>query len=90
VQADGAKVLTVEGLANGDELHPVQQAFHDKHGLQCGYCTPGMLMSAVALLNETSSPTRAQIKRAIAGNLCRCTGYHYIVESIEEAARKLA
>jgi carbon-monoxide dehydrogenase small subunit len=90
VQADGSEVLTVEGLANGDELHPLQQAFHDKHGLQCGYCTPGMLMSAVALLNETPSPTRAQIKRAIAGNLCRCTGYHFIVEAIEEAAGKLA
>jgi carbon-monoxide dehydrogenase small subunit len=90
VQANGAELLTVEGLANGDQLHPVQQAFHDRHGLQCGYCTPGMLMSAVALLNETPRPSREQIKRAIAGNLCRCTGYHFVVESIEEAARKLA
>src|ERR687883_2018836 len=90
VQANGSELLTVEGLASGDQLHPVQQAFHEKHGLQCGYCTPGMLMSAVALLNETPRPSREQIKRAIAGNLCRCTGYHFVVESIEEAARKLA
>ena len=90
VQADGSEVLTVEGLTQGENLHPLQQAFHDKHGLQCGYCTPGMLLSALALLNETPSPTREQIKRAIAGNLCRCTGYHFIIESIEEAARKLA
>jgi xanthine dehydrogenase iron-sulfur cluster and FAD-binding subunit A len=90
VQANGSELLTVEGLANGDQLHPVQQAFHEKHGLQCGYCTPGMLMSAVALLKETPRPSREQIKRAIAGNLCRCTGYHFVVESIEEAARKLA
>jgi carbon-monoxide dehydrogenase small subunit len=90
VQADGAAILTVEGLARGDALHPLQQAFQDRHGLQCGYCTPGMLMSAVALLDENPSPTREQIKRAIAGNLCRCTGYHFIVESIEEAARRLA
>ena len=90
VQADGCELLTVEGLATGDVLHPLQQAFHEKHGLQCGYCTPGMLMSALALLNQTPSPTREQIKRAIAGNLCRCTGYHFVVESIEEAARKLA
>jgi carbon-monoxide dehydrogenase small subunit len=90
VQANGSELLTVEGLANGDQLHPVQQAFHEKHGLQCGYCTPGMLMSAVALLKDTPRPSREQIKRAIAGNLCRCTGYHFVVESIEEAARKLA
>jgi carbon-monoxide dehydrogenase small subunit len=89
VQVDGMEIFTVEGLASGDELHPLQQAFHEKHGLQCGYCTPGMLISALALLNETPAPTRDQIKRSIAGNLCRCTGYHFIVESIEEAARKL-
>ena len=89
VQADGCDVRTVEGLAAGDALHPLQQAFHDKHGLQCGYCTPGMLMSALALLQETRSPTREQIKRAIAGNLCRCTGYHFIIEAIEDAARRL-
>jgi carbon-monoxide dehydrogenase small subunit len=89
VQADGAELLTVEGLSTDEELHPLQQAFHEKHGLQCGYCTPGMLMSSLALLNEHPSPDREQIKRAIAGNLCRCTGYTFIVESIEEAARKL-
>ena len=89
VQADGREVLTVEGLAQGETLHPVQQAFHDAHALQCGYCTPGMLMSAVALLAETPSPTREQIKRAIAGNLCRCTGYHFVVDAIEAAARTL-
>ncbi len=90
VQAHGAEILTVEGLAQGDELHPIQQAFHEKHGLQCGYCTPGMMMSALALLNDTPVPSRQEIKRAIAGNLCRCTGYNFIVESIEEAARKMA
>jgi aerobic carbon-monoxide dehydrogenase small subunit len=90
VQADGSQILTVEGLARGEELHPIQQAFHEKHGLQCGYCTPGMLMSGLALLNENPSPTRDEIKRAIAGNLCRCTGYVFIVESIEEAGRKLS
>jgi carbon-monoxide dehydrogenase small subunit len=89
VQADGARILTVEGLASGDSLHPLQQAFHEKHGLQCGYCTPGMLMSGLALLNQNPSPTRDEIKRAIAGNLCRCTGYQFIVESIEEGAAKL-
>jgi aerobic carbon-monoxide dehydrogenase small subunit len=90
VQADGAEILTVEGLARGGSLHPLQQAFHERHGLQCGYCTPGMLMSALALLQDNPSPTRDEIKRAIAGNLCRCTGYHFIVESIEEAARKMS
>jgi aerobic carbon-monoxide dehydrogenase small subunit len=89
VQADGAEILTVEGLASGEALHPLQQAFHEKHGLQCGYCTPGMLMSGFALLNENPSPSRDEIKRAIAGNLCRCTGYLFIVESIEEGAAKL-
>ena len=83
VQADGAEILTVEGLAQGDQLHPLQQAFHEKHGLQCGYCTPGMLMSGLALLNQTTSPSREEIKRAIAGNLCRCTGYVNIVEAIK-------
>jgi carbon-monoxide dehydrogenase small subunit len=89
VQADGAEILTVEGLARGETLHPLQQAFHERHGLQCGYCTPGMLMSALALLQDNPTPSRDEIKRAIAGNLCRCTGYRFIVESIEEAARKM-
>jgi aerobic carbon-monoxide dehydrogenase small subunit len=96
VQADGSEILTVEGLAPRDpsgsrqaQLHPLQQAFHERHGLQCGYCTPGMLMSGIALLSENRDPTRDEIKRAIAGNLCRCTGYEFIIESIEEAARKM-
>jgi aerobic carbon-monoxide dehydrogenase small subunit len=96
VQADGSEILTVEGLAQRDpsgsrqaQLHPLQQAFHERHGLQCGYCTPGMLMSGIALLSENRDPTRDEIKRAIAGNLCRCTGYEFIIESIEEAARKM-
>jgi carbon-monoxide dehydrogenase small subunit len=93
VQADGAEITTVEGLtslpeANGG-LHPVQEGFWEKHGLQCGYCTPGMMLAAVGLLRENPSPTDAEIRRAIAGNLCRCTGYQHIVEAVEYAARKL-
>lgn len=87
VQADGRQVRTVEGLAKDGVLHPLQQAFHERHGLQCGYCTPGMLMSALYLLETNPAPTRDEIKRAIAGNLCRCTGYTFIVDSIELAAR---
>ena len=87
VQADGRDIMTVEGLAKGDRLHPVQQAFLAKHGLQCGFCTPGMLMSAYALLKENRHPTRDEIRRAISGNVCRCTGYEKIIESVEEAAR---
>ena len=90
VQADGTSIETVEGLAADGELTALQQAFSDHHALQCGYCTPGMLMSGLALLNENPAPTREEVKRAIAGNLCRCTGYVFIVESIEEAARKLS
>ena len=85
---DGADVLTVEGLASG-ELHPLQQAFVEHQGLQCGYCTPGMLLSALALLRENPDPSEGDIRRGIAGNLCRCTGYHQIVESIEAAAAQL-
>jgi carbon-monoxide dehydrogenase small subunit len=93
VQADGAEITTIEGLtatpeANGG-LHPVQEGFWEKHGLQCGYCTPGMILSAVALLRENPSPTDAQIRRALAGNLCRCTGYQHIIEAVEYAAKKL-
>ncbi len=87
VQADGASVETVEGLAPDGELTPLQQAFSDQHGLQCGYCTPGMLMSAKYLLDSNSSPTEAEIRKAIQGNICRCTGYVNIVEAIKEAAR---
>jgi carbon-monoxide dehydrogenase small subunit len=86
VQADGCSVLTIEGLANGDELHPVQQAFMECHGLQCGFCTPGMVLSAVALLEDDPDPTDAEIRRALEGNLCRCTGYQSIVESVRHAA----
>jgi aerobic carbon-monoxide dehydrogenase small subunit len=87
IQADGGTVETVEGLSPDDELHPLQQAFSDHHALQCGYCTPGMLMSAKHLLDQNPEPTEAEIKRAIQGNICRCTGYANIVEAIRAAAR---
>jgi aerobic carbon-monoxide dehydrogenase small subunit len=88
VQADGASIETVESLAPGDgELHPLQQAFSDHHALQCGYCTPGMLMSAKHLLDHNAEPTENEIRRAIQGNICRCTGYVNIVEAISAAAR---
>ena len=83
VQADGARIETVEGLAQGDELHPLQQAFSAHHALQCGYCTPGMLMSAAYLLRHNPEPTEAEIRKAIQGNICRCTGYYQIVEAIK-------
>jgi aerobic carbon-monoxide dehydrogenase small subunit len=86
VQADGAKIETVEGLAEDGELTPLQQAFSDHHALQCGYCTPGMLMSATALLRANKSPSDDEIRKAIQGNLCRCTGYVNIVEAIKAAA----
>jgi carbon-monoxide dehydrogenase small subunit len=93
VQADGAQVLTIEGLATtdraGEQLHPVQQAFWDYHGLQCGYCTPGMIISAVQLLQDNPHPTEADIRHAIVGNLCRCTGYQNIVRAIDAAARAM-
>ena len=86
VQADGASLTTVEGLANGETLHPLQQAFWDHHGLQCGFCTPGILLTAKALLEENPRPSEAEIREAISGNLCRCTGYQFIVEAIRAAA----
>jgi carbon-monoxide dehydrogenase small subunit len=86
VQADGADVTTVEGLASGGELHPVQQAFHEQHGLQCGYCTPGFVMATVSLLAENPSPTEEEIRHGLEGNLCRCTGYHNIVLAVQAAA----
>jgi carbon-monoxide dehydrogenase small subunit len=86
VQADGSRIETVEGLAQDGELTPLQQAFSDRHGLQCGYCTPGMLMSAKYLLDNNPEPTEAEIRKAIQGNICRCTGYVNIVEAIKEAA----
>ena len=87
VQADGADVTTVEGLASGDELHPVQQAFHEQHGLQCGYCTPGFVMATVSLLQENPSPTEEEIRHGLEGTLCRCTGYHNIVRAVQAAAK---
>jgi aerobic-type carbon monoxide dehydrogenase small subunit (CoxS/CutS family) len=87
VQADGASIETVEGLADGDELTNLQQAFSDHHALQCGYCTPGMLMSATALLRENSSPSDDEIKKALQGNICRCTGYWNIFEAVKAAAQ---
>jgi aerobic carbon-monoxide dehydrogenase small subunit len=87
VQADGANLMTVEGLAQGAELHPLQRAFHENHALQCGFCTPGFLMTAFTFLQETPSPTEAQAREAIAGNLCRCTGYAPIVQAILQAKR---
>ncbi|MCZ6668250.1 MAG: (2Fe-2S)-binding protein [Gammaproteobacteria bacterium] len=86
VQAQGAEVLTVEGLAANGELHPLQQAFMDEHGLQCGYCTPGMLMRSYRLLQENPDPSEVEIREGISGNLCRCTGYQNIVKSIQKAA----
>jgi carbon-monoxide dehydrogenase small subunit len=86
IQMDGAHITTVEGLADGERLHPLQQAFWDHHGLQCGFCTPGILLTAKALLDENPAPTDAEIREAIAGNLCRCTGYHFIVDAIRAAA----
>jgi carbon-monoxide dehydrogenase small subunit len=88
VQADGADVTTIEGLAKDGELHPVQEGFWEEHGLQCGYCTPGMIMSAVNLLNENPKPTEQEIREGISGNFCRCTGYQHIVNAIQYAANK--
>jgi carbon-monoxide dehydrogenase small subunit len=85
VQADGAEVTTIEGLANG-ALHKVQEAFHAEHGLQCGYCTPGMVMATVSLLEENASPSEEEIRKALEGNLCRCTGYVNIVRAVQTAA----
>jgi carbon-monoxide dehydrogenase small subunit len=89
VQVNGAQIRTVEGLEQNGELHPIQEGFFQEHGLQCGYCTPGMMMTAVALLAENPNPTEEQIRRAISGNLCRCTGYVNIVKSVQYAARKM-
>ena len=86
VQANGAEVKTIEGLANGENFHPVQEGFREKHGLQCGYCTPGMIMTAVHLLETNPNPSDEEIKHALEGNICRCTGYVNIVESIKWAA----
>ncbi|MEY4165433.1 MAG: hypothetical protein RL419_1275 [Actinomycetota bacterium] len=87
VQADGCDVLTIEGLAKGDEMHPMQKAFMENHGLQCGYCTPGMVMAAIGLLKENPNPTEEDVRIGLEGNLCRCTGYHNIVKSVLAAAK---
>jgi carbon-monoxide dehydrogenase small subunit len=89
VQADGSRLTTIEGLANGTQLHPIQEAFWEEHGLQCGFCTPGMLMAAHELLTSNPEPSDEEIREAISGNLCRCTGYTYIVNAIRSAAAKL-
>jgi carbon-monoxide dehydrogenase small subunit len=89
IEADGCEVTTIEGLAEGHELHPLQEAFADLGGSQCGYCTPGFLVTAKALLDRNPDPTREEIREALSGNLCRCTGYHQIVESVEAAARAM-
>jgi carbon-monoxide dehydrogenase small subunit len=89
VQADGAEVTTVEALGTPDRLHPLQEAFRDHHGLQCGFCTPGFLMTSVAFLRETPRPTDEQIREVLSGNLCRCTGYQGIVEAVRDAAQRL-
>ena len=88
-QADGAEITTIEGISTGDELHPMQQAFHDQHGLQCGYCTPGMVMSAIELVEKNSTPSEAEIREGLEGNICRCTGYHNIVKAVQSAATKM-
>jgi len=82
VQADGASITTIEGLAKGGEMHPMQKAFMENHGLQCGYCTPGMVMAAIGLLKENPNPTEEEVRLGLEGNLCRCTGYHNIVKSV--------
>ncbi len=89
VQANGAEITTIEGLAENGELHPVQEGFWECHGLQCGFCTPGMIIAAHQLLQRNARPTEAQIRRGIEGNLCRCTGYQHIVDAVQYAARKM-
>jgi aerobic carbon-monoxide dehydrogenase small subunit len=88
VQADGTQITTIEGLAQDGQLHPVQQAFHDNHALQCGFCTPGMIMASVDLLNDNPSPSDEEIRHGLEGNLCRCTGYQNIVRAVRQAAEK--
>ncbi len=88
VQADGAAITTIEGLARNGELHPVQEGFWERHGLQCGYCTPGMIIAAAQVIDRNSNPSRDEIRHGLEGNLCRCTGYQHIVEAVEYAAKK--
>ena len=88
-QGAGSEITTIEGIANGDELHPMQKAFHENHGLQCGYCTPGMVMSAIELVEKNKELTEQQIREGLEGNICRCTGYHDIVKSVQAAAQEM-
>ncbi len=88
-QADGCEITTIEGMAQNGELHPLQEGFHQEHGLQCGFCTPGMIMMASDLLANNPNPTEAEIRHALEGNFCRCTGYHNIIKSIQYAAKKM-
>jgi len=90
VQADGGEVMTVEGLTSNGKLHPIQEGFHEMHGLQCGFCTPGMMLSAVALLKQNPKPTEEEIRWGLSGNLCRCTGYVNIVKAVQYAAEKMS
>ncbi len=90
VQADGGKVGTVEGLATDGKLHPIQESFWEEHGLQCGFCTPGMMITALQILERHPQPTESQIRHGLEGNLCRCTGYQHIVNAVQSAARKMA
>ena len=89
MQANGAEVTTIEGLAQGGEMHPMQQAFQDNHGLQCGFCTPGMVMSAVDLVEKNPNPDETTIREQLEGNICRCTGYHNIVKAVQQAAKAM-
>ncbi len=89
VQADGAQITTIEGLMKNGELHPMQEGFWERHGLQCGYCTPGMIMAATQIIDRNANPSREEIRHGLEGNLCRCTGYQHIVEAVEYAAKKL-
>ena len=88
-QADGAKVTTIEGISNGETLHPMQEAFHEQHGLQCGFCTPGMVMSAIELVEKNKDLSEQDIREGLEGNICRCTGYHNIVKAVQMAASKM-
>jgi carbon-monoxide dehydrogenase small subunit len=90
VQADGGEVTTVEGLARDGQLHPMQKAFHEQHGLQCGFCTPGMIMAAIDLLNDNPDPSEDEVREGLEGNLCRCTGYQNIVRAVQQAAREMS
>lgn len=88
-QADGCEITTIEGIGSADDLHPMQEAFHQNHGLQCGFCTPGMIMSAIDYVSTNKNPSEEEIRDALEGNICRCTGYHNIVKSVQDAAQKM-